>query len=126
MKKKIYKPKPEPVKVKTFIDKLRENVTLIISLCVLGGFFLSAFAWFDNRYAQKKVELKLDYVTCSILNDLNNQKIEKLMARAPNGIENADPSTKEQLQLWMEKKEKLKKKIEALEKEGIGAEVATP
>ena len=105
------------------VESFRQKLLMITAIFIVFAMLFGAWTLLVNTFAQKKVELKLDYINCTILDELNNQRIEKLMARCPKGIENADPSTKEQLALWMKKKERLKIRIETLEKAGIGLEI---
>lgn len=113
-------PAHEKKKTKALTERLRENLQLIGSIFLIFGILFGAWGFMESRYAQKKVESKLDYAVFTLSLQSNQDKIAKLMERCPNGIENADPSTKELLKGLMDKTEELKRKIEILEKMGIG------
>jgi hypothetical protein len=64
-------------------ESLKEKLSVFISVGVIFGMIFAGWGWMENRYAQKKVELKLDYLKYTIQNDLNDTKIKKAMERAP-------------------------------------------
>jgi hypothetical protein len=110
--------KKKPKSFLTF-ESFRDKITVISSILLIFGMLFAAWMFLDNRYAQKKVEQKLDYVKYSLQFQMNNDKISTLMSLYPK-IETADPVVKQQLQTYMDTKLELVRKMEVLEKLGIG------